>query len=209
MTSRVALQQNPANALLFAFQQTQNGMLSNLIEKKRSLDCIYFGSTATVAVIVEGKLVLGHVGDTRAVLCQVEGSTQLPVAVQLTFDHKPNIPSEKERIEAAGGQIRTIEGDKAYRVFFPEKDFPGLSITSLPDIYERKIEENDIFLLLCSDGVWEFITNEEAVGLVWNYGREKVAEELAKLAWRSCIRNEEGVVDDITVLIAYFSSSTR
>jgi len=81
MTSRVAFLQNPANALLFIFQQTQNGLLSNLIEKKRSLDCIYSGSTATVAVIVEGKLVLGHVGDTRAVLCQVEGSTQLPVAV--------------------------------------------------------------------------------------------------------------------------------
>ena len=211
MTSRVALLQNPANAQLFAFQQTQNGLLSNLIEKRRSLDCIYSGSTATVAVIVEGKLVLGHMGG----FVPVEGSTQLPVAVQLTFDHKPNIPSERERIEAAWGQIRTIEGDKAYRVFFPEKNFPGLSITravgdittqplgitSLSDIYERKIEENDIF---CCFAVTEY-GNSSPMRRQWGWFGT-MDEKKRRRSW---IRNEEGVVDDITVLIAYFSSSSR
>jgi serine/threonine protein phosphatase PrpC len=45
------------------------------------------------------KGIAANVGDCRAVLSD-KGK-----AVQLTFDHKPNAPKEKERIEAAGGFV--------------------------------------------------------------------------------------------------------
>lgn len=224
LTSRDTLRQNPASTVLAGFQQTQNELSASMVEGKRNFNCIYSGTTATLAVLTRNRLILGHVGDSRAVLCRVDSATRVPTAIPLTLDHKPSVPSERERIEASYGEIRTLEGDKAFRVFFPGKDYPGLSISralgdvmtqslgiqATPDICQREIEDTDEFLLICSDGVWEFISNEEAVALVWSYGQEKVreaAEELAKLAWKSWIHNEEGVVDDITVLIAYFRSN--
>lgn len=83
----------------------------------------------------------------------------------------------------------------------------SLGVIPTPDIYQHDISANDEFLLICSDGVWEFITADQAVRLVWEKKQEKVheaAEELAKLAWKSWLQSEEGIVDDITVMIAYF-----
>jgi serine/threonine protein phosphatase PrpC len=224
MISHESLRQNPANAVLIGFQQAQNELIASFVEGKRSFDSFYSGTTATLAVVTRNRLTLGHLGDSRAVLCQLDSVTHAPTAIPLTLDHKPHIPCERERIEASGGEVRTLEGDSTYRVFFAGKDFPGLSITraigdvtthplgitSIPDIIQREIEDNDEFLLICSDGVWEFISNEEAVQLVWSFGQEKAreaAEELAKLAWKSWIKNEEGIVDDITILIAYFRAN--
>ena len=66
------------------------------------------GSTALIAVVTsEQEYWIANVGDSRAVLVHVDGST-----TQLTTDHKPNLPSEKTRIEALGGQIKEdrVEG---------------------------------------------------------------------------------------------------
>ena len=221
MAARTSFRQNPADAIMAGFQMTQNDLLANLVEGKRNFDCIYSGTTATLAVLTLNSLTIGHVGDSKAVLGTKDPTTGQITAVSVTIDHKPLVVGEKERILSAGGEIRTLEGDSCYRVFFHGKDFPGLAITRAlgdvmtqslgviptPDIYQHDISANDEFLLICSDGVWEFITADQAVRLVWEKKQEKVheaAEELAKLAWKSWLQSEEGIVDDITVMIAYF-----
>eukprot|EP00408_Alexandrium_pacificum_P040679 CAMPEP_0171252120 /NCGR_PEP_ID=MMETSP0790-20130122/51000_1 /TAXON_ID=2925 /ORGANISM="Alexandrium catenella, Strain OF101" /LENGTH=122 /DNA_ID=CAMNT_0011719857 /DNA_START=84 /DNA_END=452 /DNA_ORIENTATION=- len=76
-----------------------------------------------------------------------------------------------------------------------------------PEIYERTIEPDDQVLLLCSDGVWEFISPSEAASLVAPYGRKKgmqAAEHLAREAWDRWQHEEGGaVVDDITVVLVH------
>ncbi|XP_039059001.1 protein phosphatase 2C 51-like [Hibiscus syriacus] len=57
------------------------------------------GSTAVVAVVGNGKLVVANCGDSRAVI------SRGGVAVALSFDHKPDRPDELERVETAGGRV--------------------------------------------------------------------------------------------------------
>ena len=69
------------------------------------------GTTALVTVQLGGLLAVANAGDSRAVLCR-EGQ-----AVRLSRDHTPALRSERERIEAAGGQVVTARG--AARVLAP------------------------------------------------------------------------------------------
>lgn len=57
------------------------------------------GSTAITAFIRGGRIVVGNVGDSRAVLCS-DGR-----AAPLSSDHKPNKPEERRRIQALGGRV--------------------------------------------------------------------------------------------------------
>lgn len=62
-------------------------------------------------------------------------------------------------------------------------------------------------LLLCSDGVWEFIKFQEAINMVLKEGpgnAMQAAKNLASEARQRWLNEEEGqVVDDITVIVVY------
>ena len=58
------------------------------------------GTTATVCLVKNGvQLVVGHVGDSRALLCRKDS------ALQLTNDHEPESIEERERIQKNNGRI--------------------------------------------------------------------------------------------------------
>jgi len=59
------------------------------------------GCTSLVVLIVENKIFVANVGDSRAVLCDNDQ------AVRLSFDHKPGEESEQKRIMDLGGKITT------------------------------------------------------------------------------------------------------
>merc|ERR1712083_982429 len=128
---------------------------------------------------------------------------------------------ERARIEKAGGRV-VFDGYANHRVYAKNGRYPGLNMSRClgdllghqdagcscePEVSEHVIQDLDHCLLLCSDGVWEFITPDEAVKFVHQYPPEKAmqaAETLAKEAWDRWIREEGGaVVDDITVVLAH------
>lgn len=92
----------------------------------------------------------------------------------LTIDHKPTMSSETRRILLAGGRVHAIKYDDGVegpvRVWCKDDDVPGLAmsrslcdaigkkagITSTPDIYTYSLAESDAFLVVASDGLWEF-----------------------------------------------------
>lgn len=50
-----------------------------------------------------------------------------------------------------------------------------IGIISEPDFMEINInEDEDILVLICSDGVWEFISSEEAINLIYEFGYDNV-----------------------------------
>lgn len=59
----------------------------------------FFFKIATVGLYRNSKLTIGHVGDSRAVLCH-EG-----LGLVLTQDHRPALKNERQRIEEAGGRV--------------------------------------------------------------------------------------------------------
>ncbi|XP_051891771.1 protein phosphatase 1D-like [Pristis pectinata] len=75
------------------------------------------GTTASVVIICRDKMYVAHVGDSGVVLgaqdCpplgqgQSEGTVQ---ALEVTQDHKPELPKEKERIEGLGGSVINKSG---------------------------------------------------------------------------------------------------
>ena len=75
------------------------------------------------------------------------------------------------------------------------------------EILELDLEKDDKFIILASDGVWEFLTNEEVAEIAKPFYKKKNAEKAAEaivresyLRWK---REEEGVVDDITCIILF------
>jgi serine/threonine protein phosphatase PrpC len=209
----------PQNVFTLSFDKCQKALEMHCEHPQTNFDCIISGSTASVVLIKDDKLYSAHVGDSRAVLSRLlaDGKRE---AIVLTPDHKPTLPEEKARIESCNGEVKKLPNDIPYRVFIRGRDFPGLAmsrsigdllsrdlgIVSEPTISERVVSEEDEFVLMCSDGVWEFISNEEAVELVGSLGRQSVAEaaeQLAKKAWTRWIHQEGDVVDDITVMISY------
>lgn len=184
------------------------------------------GTTATVAIhdLAANMLIVSHVGDTTAVLGRYHRTTQKLEAFPLTRDHKPALPAERTRIEAAGGIVK-FDGYSNHRVYAKGTHYPGLcmsrclgdiagqrdaGISCQPDVVVRLLEPSDFVLLLCSDGVWEFITPQEAIDIVAKFGPDQAtqaANELAQEAWDRWLREEAGtIVDDITVVVSYLNA---
>jgi serine/threonine protein phosphatase PrpC len=211
---------DPTRAISEAFFQVHNALVSHCSRNLAVFDCSLSGTTATVICVRAGTLHIGHVGDSRAVLGRREAGKV--VAVPLTRDHKPTLDDEIERITRMGGEVKRLDDDVPYRVFCRGKFYPGIAmsrsigdllaqtvgVTCSPEINEQKIEKEDEFVLICSDGVWEFISSQEAVDVVSRNGLDlrSAAEKLATLAWEKWVENEGDVVDDITVLLARLNS---
>jgi serine/threonine protein phosphatase PrpC len=211
----------PGDAFISAFQDTQK-----ILEGKDSkIDSQASGSTCTFLYVPAGAgdMTVAHVGDSRAVIARKQGGKF--VSEDLTEDHKPNLPKEKERIEKAGGRV-VFDGYFNHRVF--TRDGRGglnmsralgdciahkAGVSSTPEVKIVEIPKQpgeEVFVLLCSDGVWEFIESPEAIKMLEDKGfanRAKTqvgADYLAKEAYQKWLDDSEGeVADDITCVFAW------
>ncbi|CAI9295362.1 unnamed protein product [Lactuca saligna] len=145
-----------------------------------SIDCFCSGTTAVALIKQAQDLIIGNLGDSRAVLATKDNNNGL-VAVQLTVDLKPNLPREAARIQQFKGRVFALQDEpEVARVWLPNSDSPGLAMArafgdfclkdfgliSTPDIYYHHITEKDKFVLLASDGVWDVLSNKEAIDVV-------------------------------------------
>merc|ERR550514_963000 len=148
-----------------------------------SVHCRHSGTTAVVAVLHENKITLASVGDSRAVLAQRKpGDATQAASKDLTKDHNPDVPEEMARITAAGGFVKpaTSDGFSARVYLNPEFTQVGLAmarslgdhcvknagVVAEPTIKTYDLDEStDVFFILASDGIWEFISSEFAVEL--------------------------------------------
>ena len=102
------------------------------------------------------------------------------ISHNLSRDHKPDLKDESQRIKKRGGRIEPYrdENDEFMgpaRVWLRDEEIPGLAmsrsfgdeiaasvgIIAQPEITEWKLTPEDKFVILASDGVWEFIESEE------------------------------------------------
>lgn len=215
---------NPLEALRQSFV-TVHQMLEFTAAAHNVFDCSLSGSTATVVLHRKSckKLYVAHVGDSRCILGQLGENGQTFKHLDMTNDHKPNCEAEQQRIVASGGQVRRLEGDIPYRVFLKGKLYPGLAMSRAigdtigvqagvicdPDVAEFTIDEGrDLFIVLCSDGVWEFLSSAEVADFVFRNGIrgvQKSADLIAKESWNRWIEMERTVVDDITAEVIYLN----
>jgi serine/threonine protein phosphatase PrpC len=84
----------------------------------------------------------------------------------------------------------------------------SVGVSCEPEIKEILLNENDNIIILASDGVWEFLSNDEVANTVIPFfekeAPEAAANALVKAAFKKW-KEEEEVVDDITAVVIFLS----
>ncbi|XP_030536603.2 probable protein phosphatase 2C 33 [Rhodamnia argentea] len=187
------------------------------------IDCYCSGTTA-IALVKQGHdLLIGNVGDSRAVLGTRDKNNSL-IAVQLTVDLKPDLPRELERIRLCRGRVFALQNEpEVARVWLPNCESPGLAMArafgdfclkdfgliSVPEISYRRLSDMDEFVVLATDGIWDVLSNKEVVDIVASAPRSIAARTLVETAvrtWR--LKYPYAKVDDCAVVCLFLNSNS-
>ena len=190
-------------------------------------DCNMSGTTCNLIFQFNTHLVCFNVGDSRSILIEESSDNTNQIIRALSIDHKPDIPEELMRIKENGGmvdQIQDLYGNKLgpNRVFKEGCVYPGLAMSRslgdfqakecgvipTPEIIEYEINLNTKYFVVCSDGVWEFLTNENVrdIGNKYYYNNNDVVgfcNELVNIAVNVWGEREKAR-DDITAVAVFF-----
>lgn len=195
--------------------------MDDYLAQEINTDSYCSGCTAVTLIKQGDQLIVGNLGDSRAVLCTRDRNQLIPV--QLTVDLKPDIPSETSRIVNCEGRVFAAEEEPdVFRIWMPDDDCPGLAMSrafgdfclkdygliSVPDVFYRKISPQDEFVVLASDGIWDVLTNSEVVNIVASAPRRSAASKLlvkrAVRAWR--FKYPGSKVDDCAAIILFLDN---
>lgn len=196
------------------------------LTKQNAFDYKLSGTTCNIVFQFNSHLVCLSVGDSRGILVYDNGNNINQGIFPLSTDHKPDLPSEYQRIQSCGGYVEIpydVYGNKTgpSRVFKAGTQYPGLAMSrslgdlmakecgviSTPQIVEYEINANTRYMVICSDGVWEFIKNEQVrdLGNAF-YAQNKVNDfciQLVNMAM-NIWSQVEIIRDDITVVSVFF-----
>ncbi|XP_020112898.1 probable protein phosphatase 2C 60 isoform X2 [Ananas comosus] len=206
------------------------------------------GSCCLVGVICGGMLYVANVGDSRVVLGKHVKATGEVLAVQLSAEHNAGIESVRKELQSThpeDSQIVVLKhnvwrvkgliqvsrsiGDAylkrsefnrepLYAKFRLREPFKKPILSSEPSISVQPLQPHDQFLIFASDGLWEHLSNQEAVDIVHSNPRNGSARRLVKAALQEAAKKREmrysdlkkidrGVRrhfhDDITVIVVF------
>jgi serine/threonine protein phosphatase PrpC len=180
-----------------------------------------------VSVLTYGrKIFIANVGDSRAIIARsYPGNGETVAAEALTNDHKPDVKDEAAVILANNGRIdsyRDANGNPLgpLRVWLKTEDIPGLAMTrsfgdqvaarvgvnAVPELGELELTKDDKFIVLASDGIWEFLKNTDVARIIHPFYLKKNAEGAAESLVREAFKRwkkEEDVIDDITCIVIF------
>ncbi|BCS83285.1 putative protein phosphatase 2c [Cotonvirus japonicus] len=118
-----------------------------------------------------------NIGDCRAVL------SKKGLALPLSKDHKPIWPDEKRRIDNVNRRHRTNKeihyeaGDWRIGDLSVSRSFGDLDntphVSHVPDVYNYQLQDDDEFIVLACDGVWDVLENHEVVNFVRDHIKNK------------------------------------
>jgi serine/threonine protein phosphatase PrpC len=90
---------------------------------------------------------------------------------------------------------------------FGDKKAKFCGVIPIPDIIEYNLKWNYKYMVICSDGVWEFLSNKEVMEIGNKYFYQNdINEFCTQLLKRSTEiwENEENYMDDITIVVVFF-----
>lgn len=188
-------------------------------------DNVAYGCGCTALVVIryysDGNKFLQVInsGDCRAVL------SKKGLAIAMTKDHKPDWPDEKIRImevikkHRLNSKIEHVDG--AWRIgdLSVSKSFGDLDntpcVTHIPEIFNYKINQYLEFIVMGCDGLWDVVSNEEAINFVKDFRinnltytytpyikgtiNKNIAEKLAQYAIN------KGSTDNISIIIIFLN----
>ena len=190
------------------------------------IDSTYSGSTCASIIFTPKKIITINVGDSRCILGKYNNEKWFPTV--LTRDHKPNLPDEFERIISSGGKVEPYKDSLGNfagpdRVWKKDNDVPGLAMSRSfgdeighevgvivnPEINEYEFVNEDKFIVIASDGIWEFISNEEVVNIVKDFYINNDIKGALNFLYKEASKRwimEEEIIDDITIILIFFNN---
>ncbi|CAO2179638.1 unnamed protein product [Urochloa humidicola] len=194
---------SPIDALAEAFVRTDIAFREELILHQKSKRIIqkdwHPGCTAVTALVVRNKLFVANAGDCRAILSRA--GQPFP----MTKDHVASCPKERERVIKAGTEVKwQIDtwrvGAAALQVTrsIGDDDLKP-AVTAQPEVVETALSDDDEFLVMASDGLWDVVSNEDVLSIIKDTVKEpgmcskRLATEAA----------ERGSKDNITVIVVF------
>lgn len=137
---------------------------------------------------IGNKLYITNVGDSRSIIVKKNCSFYA-----VSFDHKPNVINERLRIERNGGfisqdgSVYRVEGKLSVSRSFGDKDLKDYVICQ-PDICMHEKDDEDMCIVIGSDGLWDVLSNSEVSITTYRLLRnnngscQHAADELVRLA---------------------------
>jgi len=210
------------NGIRATFLSADGALIGMCAEKKLH----YASSTGVTAFIWKNLLTVAHIGDSKACIARVERGEVHPE--WLTVDHKPNMPHELRRIEASGGSLAWLHGNKPYirggdffkrqglgehpkqlnySRAFGGKDLKMYGLSADPDISHFEITAEDKLVLLGSDGLWDVLNPRVACDIAFQAlanNRSAAADIVASVIQEMPIC---GVRDNITVIAIFLNAN--
>jgi len=190
----------------------------------------FSGTTCVIVFQIGHKLICSNVGDSRAILVYTSETDDIKLSstkiYELSHDQKPELPEEKKRIYKMGGIVDQMLDSKGrrngpFRVWAGKNNYPGLAMSrcigdlkgkscgliSEPEIIEYTLDENSKYMVICSDGVWEFSNNEDIMSIgIEFYLKDNIEEFIDKIIKVSEFwwEKEDVMRDDITTIVVFF-----
>lgn len=156
------------NSAPFSLKELEEGIeeaFMNFNEQLPEVQERTVGSTAVVSMISAAHIIIANVGDSRAVL-RHKGTS-----FRLSRDHKPDQADEEDRIRECGGRVwdfngRRVMGLLAMTRAFGDDCLQSFGITAQPEVTIIPRSDDDEFLILACDGLWDVVSDDEACELV-------------------------------------------
>ncbi|CAN1243541.1 Protein kinase and PP2C-like domain-containing protein [Linum perenne] len=199
----LGLTRSPIDALTKSFIETdvafKNELDSHRSSRRITQKNWHPGCTAIASLIVGNRLFVANAGDCRAMLCRAGN------AFPLTEDHIASNLKERERVVSAGGEVKwQVDtwrvGSAALQVTrsIGDDDLKP-AVTAEPEVTETILTEEDEFLVMASDGLWDCVRNAEVVSII----RDTVKEPTMCSKRLATEAAERGSNDNITVIVVF------
>jgi len=213
ITTEECYASNKRQAIISGFTKTDKKFLKKMEDS---------GTTAVCCLLTQNgkQLYVGNTGDSRCIIsCKGQ-------AIPLSKDHKPSDPAEQKRIESTEHKIvsetilvngkRTlmyrIDGVLAVSRAIGDGDFKdkadagpeAQAITCVPDVEERALKDNDEFLVLACDGLWDVMTNQEVVDFVSKRLTKDMTDEYIQTVAEQLVSyaiKEKSSPDNVTAVV--------
>ena len=194
----------------------------NLFAEKTKLNLNTSGSTCVSVFYKKNpikKLYIANLGDSRAIIIKEKDTWSFE---QLSRDHKPSESDEAERIMKFGGEIQRIQNEEGIsegplRIFKKGDEGPGLAmsrsfgdsvgqslgIIAEPEVKEYLIQKEDRALIIATDGLWEYTSNQEVADVVKKFLDKKDVNNIISELYNLSVENwqkENCNIDDITII---------
>ena len=170
----------------------------------QTLEKFNCGTTALSVWIKDQKeVIVGNVGDCRGFI------NRGGVPIEIADPHSPCKEEEKARIIAAGGAVVRIGTWRVNGVLSVSRSLGDNNLKDLviatPDVTKFTLEEEDEYMLIASDGLWDVFKYDEVIAYISANLESKGKKRISKaLCEEAVLRKSQ---DNVTVVVVFFKKN--